>query len=176
MRNKALFLDRDGVVNIDYAFVHQQQNFTFVEGIFELCHYFTNRNYQIFIITNQSGIGRGFYTEQTFQKLMQWVSAEFLKRAIVIQKSYYCPHHPIEGIGIYKRHCDCRKPKAGMLFKAAKEFNLDLSQSLLIGDKLSDIATGKKAKLQHNYLIKSHYQSAYDFSSVTEMIQLLSKK
>lgn len=173
MANKALFLDRDGVINLDSAYVYQPQEFIFIEGIFELCHYFANQDYSLFIITNQAGIGRGFYTEQDFEKLMLWVSAEFSKRGLVIKKSYYCPHHPTAGIGLYKTSCHCRKPKAGMLLKAAQQFNLDLSQSVLVGDKNSDIKAGEKAGVKKNYLIKSQYQQAYDFSSVKQMYQYL---
>ncbi len=173
MVNKALFLDRDGVINVDSAYVYQPQKFIFVEGIFDLCRYFVKQGYRLFIITNQAGIGRGFYSEADFKQLMAWVSEEFAKQKLVIEKSYYCPHHPTAGIGYYKINCDCRKPEAGMLLVAAQEFNLDLSESLLIGDKISDIEAGKKAGLKKNYLIKSRYQADYDFSSIEQMYQYL---
>jgi len=173
MVNKALFLDRDGIINEDSAYVYQPQEFIFVEGIFDLCRYFVKQGYRLFIITNQAGIGRGFYSEADFDKLMTWVSEEFAKQTIVIEKSYYCPHHPTAGIGHYKMNCDCRKPEAGMLLEAAKEFNLDLSASLLIGDKISDIEAGKRAGLRKTYLIKSRYQDTYDFSSIKQMYDYL---
>ena len=173
MGNKALFLDRDGIINEDSAYVYQPQEFIFVEGIFGLCRYFVKQGYRLFIITNQAGIGRGFYSEADFEQLMVWVNEEFYKRNIVIEKSYYCPHHPTAGIGNYKINCDCRKPEAGMLLAAAKEFNLDLNESLLIGDKTSDIEAGKRAGLKKTYLIKSRYQAYYDFSSVKQMYDYL---
>ena len=173
MGNKALFLDRDGIINEDSAYVYQPQAFIFVEGIFDLCRHFVKQGYRLFIITNQAGIGRGFYSEADFEQLMAWVSEEFSKQRIVIEKSYYCPHHPTAGIGHYKVNCDCRKPETGMLLEAAREFNLDLSDSLLIGDKISDIEAGKKAGLKKTYLIKSRYQEAYDFSSVKQMYDYL---
>jgi D-glycero-D-manno-heptose 1,7-bisphosphate phosphatase len=173
MVNKALFLDRDGIINEDSAYVYRSQEFIFVDGIFELCRYFVNQGYRLFIITNQAGIGRGFYSENDFDKLMAWVSEEFAKQNIVIEKSYYCPHHPIAGIGHYKTNCNCRKPEAGMLLAAAKEFDLDLSESLLIGDKTCDIEAGKRAGLKKSYLIKSRYQKAYDYSSVRQMYDYL---
>ncbi len=173
MVNKALFLDRDGIINIDSAYVYQREKFVFVEGIFDLCRYFIKQGYRLFIITNQAGIGRGFYTENDFEKLMTWVRVEFARQQIIIEKSYYCPHHPTAGIGVYKTECECRKPKAGMILKAAKEFNLDLSQSLLIGDKTGDIEAGKKAGLKKSYLIKSNYQDDYDFNSIKQMVQSL---
>ena len=173
MGNKALFLDRDGIINVDSAYVYQPQKFIFVEGIFDLCRYFVKQDYRLFIITNQAGIGRGFYSKDDFEQLMAWVSEEFAKQNIVIEKSYYCPHHPTAGIGHYKINCDCRKPEAGMLLEAAKEFNLDLSESLLIGDKISDIEAGKRVRLKKTYLIKSRYQEVYDFSSVKQMYDYL---
>ncbi len=173
MVNKALFLDRDGIINKDSAYVYQQEDFVFVEGIFDLCHYFVKQGYRLFIITNQAGIGRGFYSEEDFDQLMAWVSEEFAKQNIVIEKSYYCPHHPTAGIGHYKINCHCRKPEAGMLLAAAKEFNLDLSESLLIGDKTSDIKAGERAGLKKTYLIRSRYQANYDFSSVKKMYDYL---
>jgi D-glycero-D-manno-heptose 1,7-bisphosphate phosphatase len=169
--DKALFLDRDGIVNIDSAYVYKIEDFIFVDGIFELGRFFSQQGYRLFIITNQAGIGRGYYTKNDFETLMHWVSLEFLKQDLVIEKSYYCPHHVTAGIGAYKKACDCRKPKAGMILQAAKDFRLDLSQSLLIGDKTSDIDAGKKAGLKHNYLIKSRYQVNYDFSSVAQMLK-----
>ncbi|MDQ7091475.1 MAG: HAD family hydrolase [Methylococcales bacterium] len=174
MENKALFLDRDGIINIDSAYVHQPKDFIFVEGIFDLCHHFVNQGYRLFIITNQAGIGRGYYTEKEFDDLMRWVSAEFSKQGLTIEKSYYCPHHPIAGIGDYKQTCGCRKPEAGMILSAAEEFNLNLNQSLLIGDKMSDINAGKKAGLEKSYLIKSRYQEKYDFISVEAMYHYFS--
>ena len=171
--DKALFLDRDGIINIDSAYVYQPEKFIFVEGIFKLCQFFSRQGYQLFIITNQAGIGRGYYTEDDFKTLMTWVSAEFLKHKLIIKKSYYCPHHPTAGLGDYKKNCDCRKPNAGMILQAAEEFNLDLSQSILIGDKTGDIEAGKKAGLKKNYLIKSRYQAGYDFKSVKIMLESL---
>ena len=173
--NKALFLDRDGVINVDSAYVHEPKEFIFVEGIFDLCHFFVKQDYRLFIITNQAGIGRGFYTEQDFKKLMLWVADEFSKRDLKIEKSYYCPHHPTAGIGKYKTQCYCRKPESGMILTAAKDYNLTLNESLLIGDKMSDIDAGKRAGLKKNYLIKSRYQKNYDYSSVKQMFESLTE-
>ncbi|MDZ7925450.1 MAG: D-glycero-beta-D-manno-heptose 1,7-bisphosphate 7-phosphatase [Marinagarivorans sp.] len=148
-KNKALFLDRDGVVNINYDYVYKIDEFDFIPEVFEVCHAAINNGYQIFIVTNQSGIGRGFYSEEDFGMLTQWMIAEFLARGIKIQKVYFCPHHPTQAQGVYLKNCDCRKPKAGMLLAAMNEFAIDPAQSLMLGDSQTDMqaaaAAGVKA-------------------------------
>ena len=154
---KALFLDRDGVINEDREYVHKREDFVFREGIFDVCRYFQEKGFLIFVITNQSGIGRGYFTEKDFQKLNRWMLEEFSKKGIEIQKVYYCPYHPEFGVGHYKKKSEDRKPKPGMVLKAQKEFNLNLSQSVLIGDKPEDIQCGKTAGVGTNILVKSKY-------------------
>ncbi|MFA6138664.1 MAG: D-glycero-beta-D-manno-heptose 1,7-bisphosphate 7-phosphatase [Sulfurimonas sp.] len=145
---KALFLDRDGVINVDYAYVHEVKNFEFMDGIFELCSYYQNLGYMIFVITNQSGISRGYYSDEAFSQLSLWMVKEFAKHKIEIKKVYYCPHHP-ETTG----DCSCRKPEAGMLLDAKEEFDIDLENSVLVGDKERDIEAGLKAGLDETYLL-----------------------
>ncbi|MEA3330240.1 MAG: D-glycero-beta-D-manno-heptose 1,7-bisphosphate 7-phosphatase [Campylobacterota bacterium] len=144
---KALFLDRDGVVNIEKDYLYKIKDFEFIDGIFELCKYYQNIGYDIFIVTNQSGIARGYYSEDDFSILNSWMRNEFLKNSIEIKKVYYCPHHPdISG------ECSCRKPHAGMLLEAKKDFNIDLENSILVGDKERDIEAGLNAGLKETYL------------------------
>jgi len=144
---KALFLDRDGVINVDYDYVHKPHNFDFIDGIFELCKHYQNLGFMIFVITNQSGISRGFYSEEDFAHLSEWMVDEFAKNGVKITKVYHCPHHPdISG------ECSCRKPHAGMLLDAQKEFNIDLQNSVLVGDKERDIEAGLGAGLKETYL------------------------
>jgi D,D-heptose 1,7-bisphosphate phosphatase len=173
IKRKALFLDRDGIVNIDTGHLVKISDFKFSDSIFELCKFFQQKDYRIFIITNQAGIAKGYYTEDDFNVLTQWMLNEFIKNSIFIDKVYYCPHHPTDGISVYKQNCDCRKPKDGMLQKAVSEFNVDLSKSILIGDKLSDIEAGKMAGILKNILIKSDYQIKYDFENLDALIQYL---
>lgn len=152
MKSKALFLDRDGVINIEKDYVFRIKDFEFVPGIFDLCSKFQREGFKIFIITNQAGIARGYYTYQDFQNLTSWMINEFSHNGIQISKVYYCPHHPeLSG------PCSCRKPNPGMMFEASEEFNLDLSQSILIGDKISDIIAGKNAGLGLNILIPQNF-------------------
>lgn len=150
---KALFLDRDGVINIDKDYVYKIEDFEFIDGIFEVCKYFQDRGFKIFIITNQSGIGRGYYSENDFEKLTKWMIEKFKTESVIIDKVYYCPHHPIKAKGQYKIECECRKPKAGMILQAQKEFNINLKESILIGDKERDILAGQVAKIGKNILL-----------------------
>jgi len=144
---KALFLDRDGVINVEKNYLYKIEEFEFVDGIFELCRYYCSLGYLIIVITNQSGISRNYYTENDFNILTSWMLDKFIKNKVNIDKVYFCPHHPnISG------ECSCRKPKAGMLFDAQKEFDLDLKNSILIGDKERDIESGISAGLKETYL------------------------
>lgn len=151
--NKALFLDRDGVVNVEKDYVHKIKDFEFMDGIFELALFFQEKSYIIIIITNQAGIGRGYYTEEDFYKLNEWMISEFAKNDIKISKVYFCPYHPEHGIDGYKKDSYDRKPNPGMILNAKEEFNLDLENSLLIGDKLSDIQAGLNAGIGTNMLL-----------------------
>lgn len=141
----ALFLDRDGVVNVDYGYVHRPQDFQFVDGIFHLVAAANQTGYRVIVITNQAGIGRGFYNEADFQALTDWMSDEFIQRGAMIDAVYYCPHHPEHGVGRYKQECDHRKPGPGMLLQAAKEHDIDLSASVMVGDKFTDMEAGQRA-------------------------------
>lgn len=142
---KALFLDRDGVINVDRHYVHCVENFEFLPGIFELCAAAAERGYLIVVVTNQAGIGRGLYTEADFERLTAWMVDAFHQRGIEIARVYHCPYHPTAGIGEYRRESFDRKPHPGMLLKARDELTLDLSKSVLIGDKGSDIDAGRAA-------------------------------
>lgn len=150
---KAFFLDRDGVINVEKNYLHLIEDFDFINGIFELCHAAAHAGYCLIIVTNQSGIARGYYSEQQFMDLMSWVVNEFAKRNLTILDFFYCPHHPVHGIGNYRIDCACRKPKPQMLFEAAKKHNLNLSESIIVGDKLSDIKAGKAARLEKTVLV-----------------------
>ena len=152
MGYKALFLDRDGVINKDKGYVYKKEDFEFIDGIFDLCQYFQNLGYLIFVVTNQSGIARKYYTQEQFEKLTQWMSQEFFKRNIIISKIYHCPHHPdITG------ECLCRKPKSGMFFMAREEFDIDLENSVMIGDKESDIEAAMYAGIKQTYLFEPNH-------------------
>ena len=150
---KALFLDRDGVINVEKQYLYKKEDFEFIEGIFELCQFFQDLGYLIIVVTNQSGIARGYYSEEDFENLTQWMVKQFKEQNITISKVYHCPHHPdITG------ECLCRKPKPGMLLDAQKEFNVDLKHSVMVGDKERDIEAGLNAGLKDTYLFDSIQQ------------------
>ncbi|MEI6049295.1 MAG: HAD family hydrolase [Bacteroidota bacterium] len=145
--NKALFLDRDGVINVDNGHTYQMKDFEFSEGIFDLCRKYSDDGYIILVITNQAGIAKGYYTETDFIKLTDWMTEQFSNNRVIITKVYYCPHHPdITGF------CQCRKPNPGMILQATNELNLDISECVLIGDKESDLEAGRRAGIPESNL------------------------
>jgi D-glycero-D-manno-heptose 1,7-bisphosphate phosphatase len=150
---KALFLDRDGVINHEIGYLHAPSGVRFVDGIFSLCRLAQSLGYTLVVVTNQSGIARGLYTEAQFHTLMDHIRAEFLKEQITLDAVYFCPYHPIHGIGQYQRESEDRKPSPGMLLRAAADLGLDLTQSLLIGDRCSDIAAANAANLRQAFLL-----------------------
>ena len=148
--NKALFLDRDGVINVDRGYVGRIEQFEFIPGIFELCLTAQRLGLLPIVVTNQAGIARGFYSERDFQSLTDWMLGEFRCRGIDVGRVYHCPYHPTAGIGDYRRESFDRKPNPGMLLRARDDFALDLAGSVLIGDRDSDIAAGRAAGVRFN--------------------------
>ncbi|MBB4116332.1 D-glycero-D-manno-heptose 1,7-bisphosphate phosphatase [Rhizobium sp. BK226] len=145
MKKRALFLDRDGVINKDHGYVYRPEDFEFVDGIFELVAAAKHAGYVVVVVTNQSGIGRGYYTEAEFHYVMAWMNSKFEEHDGIIDAVYFSPFHPNHGIGDYRRESNCRKPSPGMFLKARDELNIDMKRSILIGDKSSDMAAGLAA-------------------------------
>jgi D-glycero-D-manno-heptose 1,7-bisphosphate phosphatase len=158
---KALFLDRDGVINHDYGYVSKKKDFDFIDGIFELARSATLKSYVICVITNQAGIGRGYYSEEDFQSLTDWMCGQFKKKKSEIAKVYYSPYHPIHGIGHYKKDDYSRKPNPGMFIQAQIELGIDLSKSIFIGDKLTDMSAGIAAGIGKNILLKADDERSF---------------
>lgn len=169
--NQALFLDRDGIVNVDTAYLHKPEDVVFVDGIFELCKTAELKGYLIIIVTNQAGIARGFYSEEDVQKLHNWLREEFLRKGINITDIFYSPFHTEGVIKKYIKDSDCRKPKPGMFLNAEKKYKIDFSHSLMVGDKHSDRINLPGLK---SIILKSQYTgNDYDVESLHEIIQLL---
>lgn len=145
MRQPALFLDRDGVINVDHGYVHRPEDFEFMPGVFDLVRTANHLNYRVVVVTNQAGIGRGYYSEMQFHALTDWMQERFKAQSALIDAVYFCPFHPEHGIGEYRRESDCRKPGPGMLLQAQRDLNIDMGKSILIGDKPSDMAAGRAA-------------------------------
>ena len=150
---KALFLDRDGVINKDYGYVSQKKDFDFIDGIFQLARSANHKGYLICVITNQAGIGRGYYSIDDFQHLTDWMCSQFKENESEITKVYYSPYHPVHGIGKYKKDDFSRKPNPGMLLQAKIELGINLSKSIFIGDKLTDMDAGIAAGIGKNILL-----------------------
>ena len=139
MTGRALFLDRDGVINVDHGYVHRPDQFEFIDGIFQLCRAAMRAGFGIVVVSNQAGIGRGLYSEAQYHALTRWMTARFADENVIIAGTYYCPYHPVHGVGVYKRESEDRKPRPGMIFRAAADLGLDLAHSALLGNQGTDI-------------------------------------
>jgi len=149
MTIKTIFLDRDGVINKDVNYLHRIEDFEFIDGIFEACLHFLNLNYQIIIITNQSGIYRGYFTESDYQKLTIWMQIQFKNNNINILDVFHCSHGP-------KSNCICRKPNPGMLIEAQIKYNIDMENSWMIGDNERDITAAIAASVGNTILLNNN--------------------
>jgi D-glycero-D-manno-heptose 1,7-bisphosphate phosphatase len=139
----ALFLDRDGVINVDHGYVHRAEQFEFIPGIFELARFWVNEvRRPIIFVTNQAGIGRGYFNEGTYADLTRWMCARFEAERAAIARVYHCPYHPVHGIGDYRRDHPWRKPNPGMILQAVTDLALDPAHCALVGNKISDIEAG----------------------------------
>lgn len=145
--NKAIFLDRDGTINIDKGYVHTIEDFEFIEGMPEFIKEHNDKGYKIIVITNQAGIARGYYTKEDVDKLHQYINEKLAQIGAHIDAFYICPHHPK-----FTGECNCRKPKTGMVEQAIKDFNIDVKQSILYGDKPWDIECGKRCGIKSFYI------------------------
>tara|TARA_B110000003_G_scaffold271220_1_gene305029 strand:- start:14177 stop:14764 length:588 start_codon:yes stop_codon:yes gene_type:complete len=157
----ALFLDRDGVINFNYGYVCNKNNFDFIPGIFELLLEAKKKKYLIIIVTNQAGIGRGYYSENQFKKLTIWMVEEFQSRNIDIDAVFYSPFHPTAGIGKYLLSEDTRKPGSGMFFEAISELNIDINNSIMIGDSISDMDASINAGINTNFLVGDNISTSF---------------
>ena len=168
--SKILFLDRDGVVNIDKHFVFRIEDIVFVEGIFQLCKYFEEQDYQIVIATNQSGIARGLFSEQEFHAVMSFILEEFKRHAIVVLACFHCPHGPDD-------NCTCRKPLPGLFTQALRQFNTEAENCISIGDRKRDIEAALAAGISQNYLLQDpqmntgHFLGSIVVNSLSEIVQ-----
>ncbi|MEC0227949.1 D-glycero-alpha-D-manno-heptose-1,7-bisphosphate 7-phosphatase [Paenibacillus alba] len=152
MKSKALFLDRDGVINVEKNYVYRIQDFEFQPHVFEVLQKFQSENYLLIIITNQAGVAKGYYSEEDFHILNNWMLEQFQKADVNITNVYYCPFH-LNGAPPYNQDSFNRKPNPGMIFAARDEFLIDLEASVLIGDQESDILAGINAGIKKNVLL-----------------------
>ena len=151
LNKKAIFLDRDGVINKEINYLHKINDFIFIDGVFDACRYFQDLGYSIFIITNQSGISRKLYKEEDYHILTKWMVNEFKNNNIDILDVFYCPHGP-------ESKCNCRKPKPGMLLEAKIKHKINMQDSWMIGDKEVDIIAANRAGIYNTILVKSGHE------------------
>ncbi|MFH8133509.1 D-glycero-beta-D-manno-heptose 1,7-bisphosphate 7-phosphatase [Pantoea osteomyelitidis] len=157
MANKvpAIFLDRDGTLNVDHGYVHEIDNFQFIDGVIEAMRELKNMGFALVLVTNQSGIARGMFTEDQFMQLTEWMDWSLADRDVDLDGIYYCPHHPEGSVAEYRQECDCRKPQPGMLLSAQKELHIDMAASYIVGDKPDDMHAGAAAGVGTKVLVKT---------------------
>ena len=152
MAIKTIFLDRDGVINKEVNYLFKREDFEFIDGIFETCSHFLKLGYQIIIVTNQSGISRGYYSENDYILITDWMLARFGDHDIKILDVFHCPH-------VSKSNCECRKPEPGMLLKAQIKYSIDMKKSWMIGDKEADILAANSAGIKQTILVRSGHKN-----------------
>jgi D-glycero-D-manno-heptose 1,7-bisphosphate phosphatase len=176
--NKAAFLDRDGVINRDKdkGYIFRRQEFEFIDGVFAACRGLNELGYKIIVVTNQSGIGRGYFTDEQFQTLNRWMLQRFAEEGAPLTAVYYCPYHA-EGKGEYRQDSPYRKPGPQMLLDAAVDHAIDMPASFMAGDKLIDIQAGKAAGVGQCYFISGkeelppEYAGIKKFNSLAKLVQ-----
>ena len=171
-KKKVFFIDRDGVINKEIGYLHEIEKFTFIDGILDAFQFILNKNYEIIIITNQSGIGRGIYSEAKFFELNQWMLDFLSAKKIDILDVFYCPHSPED-------LCYCRKPKPGMFLDAKEKFNIEMDISWAVGDKETDIQAANSAGISNTILVKSGHdidennsKASYILDSLYDVLSL----
>ncbi len=144
-KRRAVFLDRDGTINVEKQYLHRAEEFVFISGAPQAIRLLKEAGFLVIIVTNQSGVGRGYYDEAAVHRLHRYMDGELARHGAAVDGYYLCPHHPLHGVGDYRRECCCRKPLPGMLLEAAQDFAIDLASSYMIGDKLVDVEAGLAA-------------------------------
>lgn len=148
MLQPAVFFDRDGVLNVDIGYLHKQEDFQWVQGAKEAIRFLKDQGFLVFVVTNQSGVARGYYKEVDVHQLHQWIQKELQEVGAQINAFYYCPHHPEGTISNYKLKCNCRKPEPGLIQQALEEWPVDKTSSFLVGDNVSDVAAAEAAGIR----------------------------
>ena len=155
-KNTAVFLDRDGTINEEVGYLDSLNKIKIIPGAYEAIKLINLSGMKTIVITNQAGVARGFFTEESVDAANELIQSDLKKRGAYIDKFYYCPHHPTEGKGRYLQKCNCRKPAPGMILSAAGEFNINLTESYLVGDTFHDIQAAKNAGIKA-ILVKTGY-------------------
>ncbi len=165
---RALFLDRDGVINVDHGYVHAAADTDFLPGIFDLVRTAREAGFLPIVVTNQAGIARGYYDEAAFRDYTAWVHRAFEAEGAPLLATYFCPHHPTAGLGPLRQDCTCRKPKPGMLLQAAHDFGIDMAGSCLLGDTQADLDAARAAGLRDWRRLAGQGAVAPDFTDLRQ--------
>lgn len=151
----AIFLDRDGTLNVDLGYVHEIDNFQFIDGVIDAMRELKAMGYALVMVTNQSGIARGKFTEAQFEQLTEWMDWSLADRGVDLDGIYFCPHHPEGSVEAYRQICDCRKPAPGMLMSARDFLHIDMSASYMVGDKVEDMQAAAAAGVGNKILVRT---------------------
>nr|WP_226374635.1 D-glycero-beta-D-manno-heptose 1,7-bisphosphate 7-phosphatase [Pantoea stewartii] len=151
----AIFLDRDGTLNVDHGYVHEIDHFQFINGVIEALQQLKKMGFALVVVTNQSGIARGMFSEDQFMQLTEWMDWSLADRDVDLDGIYFCPHHPDATVEAYRQQCDCRKPQPGMLLAAQEELHIDMAASYMVGDKLEDMQAAQAAGVGKKVLVRS---------------------
>ena len=173
MSIKVVFLDRDGVINEEFGYLHKIKDFKFIDGVIDSCSYFLSLGYEIIVVTNQSGIGRGLYKEDDFHILNEWMLGKFQQKGVRLLDVFFCPHEPDD-------NCYCRKPKPGLFIDAKEKYDIDMNKSWMIGDKEADIEAANNAGISQTILVRSGHKineektnASYTFDSILNAKKIL---
>ena len=171
---KAVFIDRDGVINKEKGYIYKIEDFEFIDGVFTSFKYLKNKGFNLIIVTNQSGINRGYYNEEDFNIINDWMLDKFKANSIHILDVLYCPHKPED-------NCICRKPKTGMFDKAHDKYQIDKNNSWMIGDKESDIKAALNFGIKNTILVESGHKfdkknstAKFILPSINEVVDCIS--
>ena len=176
---KAIFLDRDGTINIDNGYVYRREDFQYIPGVVDALRELQQMGYLLIIATNQSGIARGYFTEEQYLEFQKWIVDDLKEKGVLISKTYYCPHLPNGKIDKYSIECNCRKPKTELFRRAQKEFDISLKDSFVIGDKTRDLSLTKESDIKGILFggqIDSKYKCCKNWVEVLDYIRLLNNE
>jgi D-glycero-D-manno-heptose 1,7-bisphosphate phosphatase len=154
-KHRAVFLDRDGVINVDHGYVHKVEDFRFVPGSDDAMRRLQAAGWRLVVVTNQSGLARGLYSQADYDRFTAHLQRELAAAGVSVDAVLHCPHLPDATVAAYRLQCDCRKPAPGMLLRAARHLGLDLAASVMVGDRFTDIEAGRAAGVGHNVLVRS---------------------